>query len=85
VLRGKIGFKLRGRQITERGVKPFPVVDFLQKLADADCASARSRYSLRWTSSYFSVFINDSQAALSHGFALRDMLMAIPFSFSKSV
>jgi len=28
-------------------------------------ASAKLRYSLRWTSSYFSVFRNDSQAALA--------------------
>src|SRR5262249_15969836 len=40
-------------------------------------ASARSRYSLRYTSSYFSVFTNDSQAALSQGLPLRDMLMRI--------
>ena len=40
--------------------------------------SARSRYSLRYTSSYFTVFINDSQAALSHGLPLRDMLIVMP-------
>jgi|GEM_PF-4179031 len=43
----------------------------------------RSRYSLRKTSSYFSVFINDSQAALSHGLPLRDMLTPIPLCLSQ--
>jgi hypothetical protein len=32
---------------------------------------------LRYTSSYFSVFMNDSQAALSQGLTLRDMLTRI--------
>ena len=31
------------------------------------------------------LFMNDSHAALSHGFPLRDMLMVMPCSFSKSV
>ena len=48
-------------------------------------ASARSRYSLRSTSSCFSVFMNDSQAALSHGLPLRDMLISMPLALSKSV
>src|SRR3954462_14186423 len=47
-------------------------------------ASAMSRYSLRNTSSYFSVFMNDSQAALSQGLPLRLMLIWMPCSFSRS-
>ncbi len=30
-------------------------------------------------------FINDSQAALSHGLPLRDMLISMPLALSKSV
>ncbi len=41
-------------------------------------ASAKSRYSLRRTSSYFSVWMNDSHAALSSGFPFRDMLTQNP-------
>ena len=40
---------------------------------DGDIRSGR-------TSSYFRVFINDSHAALSQGFAFRDMLMRMPWS-----
>ena len=29
--------------------------------------------------------MNDSQAALSHGLPLRDMLMAMPFSFAEII
>jgi hypothetical protein len=35
MLHGKMGLKLRRRQVAERGVKPFLIVDFLQKLLDA--------------------------------------------------
>ena len=40
---------------------------------------------LRSTSSVFQGFTNDSQLALSHGLPLRDILMSMPYSFSKSV
>src|SRR3954452_24207419 len=33
-LRGEVRLNLRRRQVAERGVKPFAVVDFLQKLVD---------------------------------------------------
>ena len=49
------------------------------------CAQARSRYALSGTSSYFEVFMNDSQSALSLGVPLRDMLMVMPLAWSRSV
>ena len=59
-----------------------PTLGYLQA---ASGASARSRYSLRSISSYFRVFMNDSQAALTHGLPLRDMLKVMPFTLRRSV
>ena len=57
-------------------MQPLLVVDLLQELADRACA-LRPGPGTRCdsTSSYLSVFMNDSQAALSQGLPLRDMLM----------
>jgi hypothetical protein len=38
-----------------------------------------------WISVTDKVFMNDSQAALSHGLPLRDMLMVMPLTWSRSV
>src|SRR5215467_3520116 len=51
----------------------------------AERACSRFRYSVRCTSSYFNVFMKDSQAALSQGFALRLMLISIPWSCNVAV
>ena len=66
-------------------MEPLSVIDLFDEPFDGARASTKSRYSLRNTSSYFSVFMNDSHAALSQGFPLRDMLMSMPRSFSKLV
>ena len=81
------GSELRTRlaAIAQGRVQPLFVIDLFEESLDRTRASNRSRYSLRNTSSYFKVFMNDSQAALSHGFPLRDMLIAMPCCFSRPV
>src|SRR5437868_8211252 len=81
----EIGFEFSGRQIAERRVKPPLVIQFFEKLADRSFRFMQVPIFITQTSSYFSVFMNDSQVALSHGLPLRDMLIAIAFALSRSV
>jgi hypothetical protein len=78
VLSVQLSLELDRRQISKGRVQAFLVVDLCRNSAIEARASARSRYSLRKTSSNLSVFMNDSQAALSYGLPLRLMLISIP-------
>ena len=78
VLCGEIGFEFGRRHVAECGAKPLSVVDFLQEVANRQLGFVQIAVVAAENSSYLSVFINDSQAALSHGLPLRDMLMPIP-------
>ena len=79
----QIPLELGGRQIAERGVEPFLVVDLLEKLANG--AAGLEQIAIFVTMDLLILFMKDSQAALSQGLPLRDMLMSILFFFSRSV
>ena len=58
--------ELGGWAKAQSGVQPFDIVDFAPGNAGSNAVLLPDiRYSCRYTSSYFSVFMNDSQAALS--------------------
>ena len=80
-----ICFEPGGRQVAESRVQPFLVVDLFQELADGGASMGQIAIFVASTSSYLSVFMNDSQAALSHGLPLRDMLISMPLALSRSV
>ena len=73
---GKRAFELHRRPVTQRRVQSLLVIDLFDEPPIEARASARSRYSCRYTSSYFRVFIHDSQAAFSQGLALWLMLIS---------
>ena len=60
----KRAFELDRRAITQSRVQALAVVDFFDEPLDGGAASAKSRYSCRYTSSYFSVFMNDSHVGV---------------------
>jgi hypothetical protein len=85
VLRPEIPLKFGRWQVAESRVQALLVVDLLEKIVDGRARFTQVRYSLRWTFSYFIVFMNDSHTALSQGFPLRDMLIWIWWTFSNWV
>ena len=79
-------FEPSGRHVAQRGMQAFFVVDLFPELADGRASVEPGLVIVALsTSSSFSVFMNDSQAALSHGLPLRDMLISMPLALSRSV
>jgi hypothetical protein len=85
LLRRQVSLELRGRQIAERRVQAFLVVDLLEECADRSAGLCQIPVFVAVNLLIFKVFMNDSHAALSHGLAFRLMLILISFAFSRSV
>ena len=84
-LQCQLSLELDWREVAERRVQAFLVVDPFQEHGDRVEGLGHVAIFVAQNSSYFSVFMNDSHAALSHGLPLRLMLISIPCAFSRSV
>jgi hypothetical protein len=70
-----LGFELDRGQIAECGVKALVIVDPLQELGDGSACIRQIAVLIAVEPLRICVFMKDSQAALSQGFPLRDMLI----------